>query len=72
MGDIVYTSISITEDEKIGMDVKYSIAITIYNDEKSISTLLCDMLKQTVKPSEIVVADGGSTDNSAKLVREYA
>lgn len=52
--------------------MKYTIITTAFNDEKNIIRYLDNVTKQTVKPTEIVIADGGSKDGTVKVVEEYA
>ncbi len=49
----------------------YAVVTTVYNDEKYIKRYMSDILSQTLAPSEIVIADGGSTDNILEIVEEY-
>ena len=49
-----------------------AVTIGVYNEEKNISALLESLLNQTRLPDEIIIADDGSKDNTAKIVREYA
>ncbi len=49
-----------------------SICITILNEEKTIKALLTALAKQTISPQEIIVADGGSSDNTVLEVRRMA
>lgn len=51
--------------------MKVSVCITVFNEEKSISRLITSLLKQSKKPSEIVIVDGGSTDDTVKLIRHW-
>lgn len=48
-----------------------SIAITTYNEEKSIGKLLDSLLNQTLKASEIIIVDGGSKDKTVEIIRHY-
>ena len=48
-----------------------SVCITVFNEKKSVSKLLESLLKQTRKPDEIVVVDGGSTDKTVEIIRHY-
>jgi rSAM/selenodomain-associated transferase 2 len=52
---------------------KISIIIPVYNEEESIDKLLLYIEKNASKsiPFEIIVVDGGSTDNSQKKVIEH-
>jgi rSAM/selenodomain-associated transferase 2 len=52
---------------------KISIIIPIYNELETIETLLLHIEKNASKsiPIEIIVVDGGSTDNSHKKVAEH-
>lgn len=49
----------------------FSVVATVYNDEKNIKELLDDISRQTYQPVEIIITDGGSTDNTCKIIREY-
>jgi glycosyltransferase involved in cell wall biosynthesis len=49
-----------------------SVIIPTMNEEESIVRLLEALAGQTLRPAEIVVADGGSTDRTRVLVREFA
>lgn len=49
-----------------------SVAVPSMNEEHSILRLLEALAAQTLRPAEIVVADGGSTDRTRELVREFA
>lgn len=51
--------------------IKVSVCITVFNEEKAIAQLLDSLLTQTKKPSEIVVVDGGSNDNTAQIIRHF-
>ena len=51
--------------------MKTSICITIFNEEESIGGLLESLLAQTKKPDEIVIVDGGSTDETVKTIRNF-
>lgn len=51
--------------------MKTSVVCTVYNEESSIRALLDSLLLQTKKPDEIVIVDGGSSDQTANIIREY-
>jgi glycosyltransferase involved in cell wall biosynthesis len=50
--------------------MKVSVIIPCYNCEKKIGETLEALGRQSTEPSEIVVIDDGSTDNTKKTVRE--
>lgn len=51
--------------------MKVSIAMTTYNGEKYILSLLNSIKAQTVSPDEVIIYDDCSTDNTFELVAEY-
>lgn len=51
--------------------MKISVVIPAYNEEKSISSCLNSLLKQTTRPYEIIVVDNNSTDATAEIVKKY-
>lgn len=51
---------------------KISVVIPVYNAEKYISECLESILCQTLSDIEIICVDDGSTDNSVKILQEYA
>jgi glycosyltransferase involved in cell wall biosynthesis len=51
--------------------MKISVVIPVRNEEDSIRSLLDSLLNQTLKPAEIVITDGGSTDDTPAIISEY-
>ena len=49
-----------------------SVIIPCYNEEETIGLCLESFINQTYKNIEIIVVDDGSTDNSKKVVKNYA
>jgi len=48
-----------------------SLVMTVRNEGDSIRRLLDSICQQTLPPAEVVIVDGGSTDNTAQIVGEY-
>lgn len=63
-----------TEDVKNRSKEKPCISIVMctYNGEKYIREQLDSLLRQTLLPSEIIIQDDCSTDNTCKIVMEYS
>lgn len=57
-----------------GHDVRAgtSLVATVLNEERTLPAFLTWLGAQTLHPAEIVIVDGGSTDRSAQLLREWA
>ena len=51
---------------------KVSILVPIYNVEKYLRECLDSLVNQTLKDIEIICVNDGSTDNSRKILQEYA
>ncbi len=51
--------------------MKVSVCITVFNEEKTIGKLLKALSFQTRKPDEIVIVDGGSTDNTVDIIKSF-
>lgn len=52
-------------------NMKVSLYSTVLNEESSIRQLLDSLLAQSRKPDEIIIVDGGSADDTVKIVNEY-
>ena len=51
---------------------KVSIIVPVYNVEQYLSECLDSIINQTLKEIEIICVNDGSTDNSLKILKEYA
>lgn len=51
--------------------MKVSVVVTVLNEAESIEGLLKALANQTKKPDEIVIVDGGSTDNTVKKIQDF-
>lgn len=46
-----------------------SVVMPVYNEEKNIVDTLNALFNNTVLPDEVIVADGGSSDNTVALIK---
>jgi glycosyltransferase involved in cell wall biosynthesis len=51
--------------------MKVSLITTVFNEEESIPEFLKSVFEQTKLPDEIIVVDGGSTDETVKKISEF-
>lgn len=51
--------------------MKISYICTVLNEEKTIASFLESLVRQTLKPDEVVIADGGSKDRTVKIIEGY-
>ncbi|TVR68681.1 MAG: glycosyltransferase [Sphaerobacteraceae bacterium] len=51
--------------------VNVSLITTIFNEAASLPGLLASISRQTRPPDEIIVVDGGSTDDSLRILQEW-
>ena len=56
----------------IGNEVEISVIVTIHNAEKYLEECIESVLTQTFTDIEILCIDGGSTDDSSKILQKYA
>lgn len=53
-------------------NIEFSVIATVYNNGKEVEAFLKNIIGQTIKPSEIIITDGGSTDETRDIIRKYA
>lgn len=51
---------------------KISVVVTVKNEGEAIRRLLDSLCAQTRQPDEVVAVDGGSTDDTLEVLKEYA
>lgn len=51
--------------------MKVSLISTVKNEEKSLKLFLDSIIKQTRKPDEIIIVDGGSGDDTPRILNSY-
>ena len=48
-----------------------SVIVTVYNERHTIERLLASLAAQTRRPDEVVICDGGSTDDTVQMIQTY-
>ena len=51
---------------------RISLIMTIFNEGENLQGVLESFAAQTLQPDEIVIVDGGSTDDTMLILKEYA
>lgn len=51
--------------------MKVSLAITVFNEEESIVSLLESIMHQIKRPDEVIIVDGGSNDTTVERIKEF-
>ena len=59
-------------DTGINNNHKVSVITVVYNDVHQIRDTIENCLSQTWKDIEYIIIDGGSTDGTADIVKEYS
>ena len=54
------------------MSVKVSVIMAAYNSEKTIAESIDSILNQTFSDWEFIICDDGSTDNTFRIIQDYA
>ncbi len=50
---------------------KITVIVTIFNEEKTIRSLLTALTAQTLQPDEVILVDGGSHDQTGQVVHQF-
>lgn len=52
--------------------MKVSFITTVYNEEASVGALLDSLIKQSKKPDEVIIVDGGSVDSTVDIIKKFS
>jgi glycosyltransferase involved in cell wall biosynthesis len=52
--------------------MKVSLITTVLNEEKTIEDFLRSIVKQTKKPDEFIIVDGGSKDKTIEIIKKFS
>lgn len=61
-----------SEPTSIESRVAISVVITVFNDKHGCATTLNSLASQADQPDEVVLVDGGSTDGTQDLLRQFS
>ncbi len=70
-GNLFYQKILSQPQEKDNTDRRISLVIPVYNESETIGELLETIKLQTHQPSEVIIVDANSTDNTVELIGRY-
>ena len=51
--------------------IDISVVVPVRDEESSIRDLLNALLRQTLRPTEIVITDAGSSDSTVEIIEEF-
>ncbi len=55
----------------IKIDQKISVVITVLNEATTVNALLVALQKQQLQPAEVIIVDGGSTDETLQILNNF-
>ena len=50
---------------------KYTFISTVYNEQENIEVFLKSVVRQSLYPEQIIIVDGGSSDNTLNLIKNF-
>lgn len=53
------------------MKIQPALIVTILNEAENIELLLSSIVSQHLRPTEVVIVDGGSTDQTVEIIKNY-
>lgn len=63
--------VDVIEKNYKNVKTKFSLITTIRNEEKTVLDFLKSIELQRLVPSEMIIVDGGSTDNTVKIIEDW-
>jgi glycosyltransferase involved in cell wall biosynthesis len=71
MSNTNYTFYKYSKLKEANKQLKTSLIITTYNRKDALELVLLSVMKQSVLPNEVIIADDGSRDDTLRLVDGY-
>ena len=54
------------------MRLNFTLVSTVFNEQKRLPETISDLENQSLKPTQIVITDAGSTDDTYEILKDWS